>query len=186
MHKPKDDALLPSKPSISTASDAASLQTAPSISTARTDAPSLFSSPFPPTWPEATAAPRTPATPRVKAVLENHNVRFKQLLDRELPQAPSQRLLPNTFAFPGSRSDFNHVLFVTETKPNTLLAVAYSKNTVQTGIGQEEKEAMLLKMLELNAAEPLTVWKLEERWESLFPVLEEAIMQRERSTGVRK
>ena len=128
------------------------------------DAPSL------PNVPEASA------TSHIQAVLDSHNVRYKRLLDRELPQAPSLRLLPNTFAFPGSRSDFNHVLFLSETKPNTLLAVAYSKNSVQTGIGQAEKEAMLLKMLELNAAEPLVVWKLEDRRGSLFPVLEETIM----------
>ena len=112
------------------------------------------------------------ATAHLQAVLDSRSVHYRRFSQAEMLQTPSPRLLPNTFAFPGSKSDFNHILFVVEVRPNVLLAVAYSKSTVQTSIKERESEELLLKLLDLNASESLALWKLEQRRGSLFPVLE--------------
>lgn len=112
-----------------------------------------------------------PASALLQAVLDSHHVRYKRFSQADPLQTPSSRLLRNTFAFPGSKSNFNHVLFVAEVRPHVLLAVAYSKNTVQTS----GKEELLGRLLELNASESTALWKLEERRESVFPVLEMTI-----------
>ena len=73
--------------------------------------------------------------------------------------------------FPGSRFEYNHILFLTEA-PRNLLTVAYSKSTVYATAEREVQEVALMKLMDANASESLAIWKLEERQGSLMPVLE--------------
>ena len=81
----------------------------------------------------------------VQTILDSHSVRYKQLPASYLPQAPSARLTVGTFMFPGSRSEFNHILYLAETSRN-LLTVAYSKNTVYATVDRAVQGTVLLKL----------------------------------------
>lgn len=107
-------------------------------------------------------------------MLDNHSVRYKQLPANYLPQAPSARLTLGAFVFPGSKSEYNHILYLAEVQRN-LLTVAYSKNTIYASAEKEVQETALLKLMDANSAESLAIWKLEERQGSLSPVLEMAL-----------
>lgn len=111
---------------------------------------------------------------QVRELLDRYTVRYKQLPDYP-NSAPSSRVPPGAYVFPGSRSDFNHVIYLTERSP--MLAVAYSKNTVFAAAHQGDTERALANILNVNATEPLAIWKLEDRDGWLYPVLEMSLFQ---------
>lgn len=110
----------------------------------------------------------------IQETLGIHNVHYKQLPTSLLAQTPSHRLTSGAFVFPGSKFHFNHTIYLSETRGRTLLAVAYSKSTIRAVIGKET-EQLLLSILNANAMEIVVLWKLEERKDSVFPVLEMAL-----------
>ena len=114
----------------------------------------------------------------IQEVLSSHNVRFKQLPASQLSQAPSSRLAPGAYLFPGSKSQFNQALYLSQTTGKTLSAMAYSKATTCARIGKDMAEQLLLSVLNLNGGETLVLWKLEEREGSMFPMLEMSVFPR--------